>query len=158
KADAEQAARAHNLSSATLRSLHSWDAPDWSMLDERRPADLPDFPRNELGKAFATVNRAAKGASVTIDHVAVPMLGVASGLIGIARRVQASTSWLEPCTMWCAIVGYSGDGKTPGLDVTKRALAAVEREKRNAIVELQRKHDSKVEAARAARDVWKKAV
>jgi hypothetical protein len=40
KADAEQAARAHNLSSATLRSLHSWDAPDWSMLDER-PARRP---------------------------------------------------------------------------------------------------------------------
>jgi hypothetical protein len=122
------------------------------------PADLPDFPRDELGKAFATVNRAAKGAGVTLDHVAVPLLGIASGLIGVARRVQASTSWLEPCTLWCAVVGYSGDGKTPGLDVTKRALAAVERENRNAIVELQRKHDSKVEAARAVRDAWKKTV
>ena len=141
-----------------LRPLHSWDAPDWSMLDERRPGDLPGFPGNELGKAFATVNRAAKGAGVTLDHVAVPMLGIASSVIGVARRVQASTSWLEPCAMWCAIVGYSGDGKTPGLDVTKRALAAVQREKRDAVVELQRKHDSKVEAARAARDAWKKAV
>src|SRR5262249_17410035 len=156
RADAEQAARAHNLSSAT--PLHTWDAPDWSMLDERRSGDLPDFPANELGKAFPTLNRAAKGAGVTLDHVAVPMLGIASSLIGVARRVQASTSWLEPCAMWCAIVGYSGDGKTPGLDVTKRALAAVEREKRDAVVELQRKHDSKVEAARAARDAWKNAI
>ena len=128
--------------------LHTWESPDWSMLDERRPGDLPDFPGNELGKAFATVNRAAKGAGVTLDHVAVPLLGIASGLIGVARRVQASTSWLEPCTIWCAIVGYSGDGKTPGLDVTKRVLAAVEREKRDAVLVLQRRHDSKVEAAR----------
>ena len=147
-----------NQHSATLQPLHSWDTPDWSMLDERRPGDLPGFPGNELGKAFATVNRAAKGAGVTLDHVAVPMLGIASGLIGVARRVLANTSWLEPCSMWCAIVGFSGEGKTPGLDVTKRALVAVEREKRDDIVELRRKHDSKVEAARAARDAWKKAV
>src|SRR5215510_7471110 len=48
-----------NQHSATLQPLHSWDAPDWSMLDERRPGDLPGFLGNELGKAFATVNRAA---------------------------------------------------------------------------------------------------
>lgn len=105
-----------------------------------------------------TVRRAAKGAGVTDAHVAVPMLGIASGLIGVARRIRASTSWLEPCTMWCGIVGFSGTGKTPGLEVTKRALAAVEREKRDDLAELRRKHDSKVEAARAARAAWKKQV
>ena len=42
--------------------------------------------------------------------------GNASGLIGTARRIRASTSWSEPCTMWTAIVGFSGSGKTPGID------------------------------------------
>ena len=105
-----------------------------------------------------TVRRAAKGAGVTDAHVAVPMLGIASGLIGVARRIRASASWFEPCTMWCGIVGFSGTGKTPGLEVTKRALAAVECEKRDDLAELRRKHDSKVEAARAARTAWKKQV
>ena len=107
--------------------LHTWESPDWSILDDRR-GDLPKFPADCLGKAFMTVRRAAKGAGVTDAHVAVPMLGIASSLIGVARRIQASTSWLEPCTTWCGIVGFSGTGKTPGLEVTKRALAAVERE------------------------------
>ena len=137
--------------------LHTWESPDWSILDDRR-GDLPNFPADCLGKAFMTVPRAAKGAGVTDAHVAVPMLGIASSLIGVARRIQASTSWLEPCTMWCGIVGFSGTGKTPGLEVTKRALAAVEREKRDDLAELRRKHDSKVEAARAARAAWKKQV
>jgi hypothetical protein len=130
--------------------LHTWESPDWSILDDRR-GDLPKFPADCLGKAFMTVRRAAKGAGVTDAHVAVPMLGIASGLIGVARRIRATTSWLEPCTMWCGIVGFSGTGKTPGLEVTKRALAAVEREKRDNLADLRRKHDSKVEAARAAR-------
>jgi hypothetical protein len=137
--------------------LHTWESPDWSILDDRR-GDLPKFPADCLGKAFMTVRRAAKGAGVTDAHVAVPMLGIASGLIGVARRIYASSSWLEPCTMWCGIVGFSGTGKTPGLEVTKRALAAIEREKRDDFAELRRKHDSKVEAARAARAAWKKQV
>ena len=132
-----------------------WESPDWSILDDRR-GELPNFP-DCLGKAWATVNRAAKGAGVTVAHVAVPLLGITSGLIGFAARVQASTSWLEPATIWCGIV-FSGSGKTPGLEVTKRALSAIEREKREQIVELRRKHDSKVEKARAARAAWKKEV
>jgi hypothetical protein len=136
--------------------LHTWENPDWSILDDKR-GDLPDFP-DCLGKAWATTNRAAKGAGVTIAHVAVPLLGIASGLIGVARRIQASTSWLEPATIWCGIVGFSGSGKTPGLEVTKRALSAIERDKREGIAELRRRHDSKVEKARAAKAIWKKQV
>jgi hypothetical protein len=148
-------ANGHNQKSEP--PLHTWESPDWSILDDKR-GDLPAFPGNELGKAYATVNRGAKGAGVTLDHVAVPMLGIASGLIGCARRVEACSSWLEPCALWCAVVDYSGGGKTPGLDVTKRALSEVERDKRDEIAGLRRKHDSKVEAARAERDEWKKRV
>src|SRR5262249_5104869 len=83
-------------------------------------------------------------------------LGIVSGLIGVARRIQASTSWLEPATMWCSVVGFSGSGKTPGLEVTKRALSAIECDKRGQIAELRRRHDSKVEAARAVRAAWKR--
>jgi hypothetical protein len=35
--------------------------------------------------------QAAHGAGVTAAHVAVPLIGIASALIGTARRVQAVT-------------------------------------------------------------------
>lgn len=155
-AAADAKAAADNQHSKT-EPLHSWEAPDWSILDDRRGA-LPEFPLECLGKAFTTLRRAASGAGVTDAHVAVPLLGIASGLIGVARRVQASRSWLEPHSMWCATVGFSGTGKTPGLEVTKRALSEIERDKREDVSALRRAHESKVEKARAKREAWKKAV
>src|SRR5215831_40870 len=138
--------------------LHDWDAPDWSILDDRR-GELPEFPLDCLSpKVRAWVERAARGAGVTVAHVAVPALGIASSLVGMARRVKVTSAWLEPVTCWTAVVGASGTGKTPGIDTVKRALAQIERNNRNKVAELQRKHDSKVEAARAARAQWKKKV
>src|SRR5262245_24010262 len=138
--------------------LHSWDAPDWSILDDRR-GELPDFPLDCLGTPLREwVERAAAGAGVTAPHVAVPTLGIASSLVGMACRVKASSSWLEPMTCWVGIVGASGTGKTPGIDAVKRALAQIERDNQNSIAKLQREHESKVENAKAARANWKTQV
>src|SRR5262245_15544211 len=72
-----------------------WDEPDWSILDDRR-GELPEFPLSVLpGPCSEWLRRAARGAGVTIDHVAVPLLGVSSSLIGTARRVMASRSWTQ---------------------------------------------------------------
>src|SRR6476646_1638567 len=98
----------------------TWEEPDWALLDDRR-GELPDFPVEALpGSLHGWLLRAARGAGVTPAHVAVPLLGIASSLIGTARRVRACRSWSEPLTMWVAVVGSSGTGKTPGLDVTRR--------------------------------------
>jgi len=111
--------------------LNDWVSPDWSILDDRR-GELPDFPLECLGERVrAWVERAARGAGVTVAHVAVPALGIASSLVGMARRVKATSSWLEPVTCWTAVVGASGTGKTPGIDTVKRALAQIERNNRN---------------------------
>jgi Protein of unknown function (DUF3987) len=100
----------------------------------------------------------AHGAGVMVDHVAVPMLAIASGLIGTARRVAPSRSWSEPCTMWTATIGYSGTGKTPGLDVTKRTLSNIESNRKDKIAALRRAHETRQEAARAAQKKWKAEV
>jgi hypothetical protein len=137
---------------------HSWDDPDWSILDDRR-GDLPEFPIDTLSAPCQKwVERAADGAGVTPAHVAVPLLGIVSSLIGTARRVMASRSWTQPMTTWTAVVGFSGTGKTPGIDATKRALSQIERGRRSKIAELQRAHEGRVEAAKAARAQWKKDV
>jgi Protein of unknown function (DUF3987) len=134
----------------------NWADPDWSILEDRR-GDLPEFPIDMLSAACqGWVARAAHGAGVTPGHVAVPLLGITSSLIGTARRVMASRSWTQPLTTWTGVVGFSGTGKTPGIDATKRALSQIERDRRSKIVELQRAHEGRVEAAKAARAQWKK--
>ena len=104
------------------------------------------------------LRRAARGAGATEGHVAVPLLAIASSLIGTARRVRASSSWSEPCTMWTAVVGFSGTAKTPGIDVTKRALAQIEKDRKHKIADLQRQHELKVEFAKAENKKWREAV
>jgi hypothetical protein len=86
------------------------------------------------------------------------LLGIVPGLIGTARRVSASRSWTQPLTTWTAVVGFSGTSKTPGIDATKRALSQIERNRRSKIDELRCAHEGRVEAAKAARALWKKEV
>jgi hypothetical protein len=142
----------------TDKTAYDWEEPDWSILDDRR-GELPHFPIEALpGVCRGWVERAAHGAGATAAHVAVPMLGIISSLIGTARRVKASRSWTEPLTCWTAVVGFSGTSKTPGINATKRALSQVERDRKPKIAEQQRAHESRVEVAKAARALWKKEV
>jgi Protein of unknown function (DUF3987) len=132
----------------TDKTAYDWEEPDWSILDDRR-GELPHFPIEALpGVCRGWVERAAHGAGATAAHVAVPMLGIISSLIGTARRVKASRSWTEPLTCWTAVVGFSGTSKTPGINATKRALSQVERDRKPKIAEQQRAHESRVEAAK----------
>ena len=137
---------------------HDWDDPDWSILDDRR-GTLPEFPLDVLGaKLQALIKRTAQGAGVTTAHVAVPMLGIVSSLVGLSRRVKATTSWLQPMTCWTALIGYSGTGKTPGINVTKRAVKQVERDSKGSDDAKRLAHETRKESATAVRDKWKKAV
>jgi hypothetical protein len=152
KANDEGPARNRKVETGT------WDEPDWALLDDRR-GELPDFPSEILPASLRDcLLRTARGAGVTPGHVAVPFLGIASSLIGTARRVRASRSWSEPLTMWVAIIGFSGTGKTPGLDVTRRALSLIERDRKYRIAELQREHETRAQKAKAEKKKWEQAV
>jgi Protein of unknown function (DUF3987) len=139
-------------------SIHDWADPDLSLLDDRR-GKLPEFPLETLSPPLQDwVKRAATGAGVTPAHVAVPLLAISSALIGTARRVKASSSWSEPMTLWLAVVGYSGTGKTPGLNATKRAMDAADRNRSSRLKERARRHATKRETAKTAYAAWKEAV
>ncbi len=56
------------------------------------------------------------------------------------------------------MLGFSGTGKTPGIDVSKRTLAFIEKNRRDKISELQRAHETRAEAARAAQKKWRKEI
>ena len=141
----------------TEGGAHSWVTPDESLLEDRR-GELPEFPCDVFPLPLSSwLLRATRGAGVRIDHIAIPMLGVASSLIGKARRVQASTSWIEPSTLWTCIVGQSGDRKTPGLRVILRALDRIEEENSPQQREAEHAHLLRAEKAKAALKAWRKA-
>ena len=136
----------------------TWGDPDWSLLDDRRGA-LPEFPTAVLSDKWQEwLVRTAHGAGVTHGHVVVPLLATVASLIGTARRIRPSRSWSEPFTLWTAIVGFSGSGKTPGIGVTKRALSLIESTRKSQIAELQRRHETKSQTVKAAAKAWKDEV
>jgi hypothetical protein len=102
--------------------------------------------------------KAAHGAGVTPDHIAVPLLGIASSLVGTSRRVQVQRSWTEPLTLWAALIGASGSGKTPGLETLTKPLAVITRDRASNIDELRREHETRQEIAKATLKNWKAAV
>jgi hypothetical protein len=136
---------------------HSWADPDESLLEDRR-GELPEFPVEVFPPHLSNwLLRASRGAGVRSDHIAVPLLGVTSSLIGMARRVQATTAWLEPMTLWTCVVAQSGDRKTPGLKVLLRALDRIEKENSPQYQEANRAHQMRVQVAKEARKRWCKA-
>ena len=103
----EQQARGRKAETGT------WEEPDWALLDDRR-GELPSFPVEALPASLhGWLLRAARGAGVTPGHVAVPLLGIASSLIGTARRVRACRSWSEPLTMWVALSAFPVPARHP---------------------------------------------
>ena len=137
------------------RTTGEWDDPDMSILDDRR-GELPDLPIDVFPQSMHRwMNDAARGAGVTVGHIALPLIGMGSGLIGVARRVQATRSWQQPMTCWTCLVGVSGSGKTPSLDVVKRALSVVERSRQQDNAVRQLAHETRVERAKAALKKWK---
>jgi len=143
----QSGAKAEQTGSRTKsrQQTHDWEDPDYSILEDRR-GDLPEFPLDVFSEDWQSwAKDAAHGAGTTVDHVMVPLLGIASSLIGTARRIRASNSWSAPFSMWTCVIGFSGTGKTPGIDVTKRCLAKIEKDRRARIAELRRAHESKTE-------------
>jgi hypothetical protein len=153
-----QLQRAHGKVADTSsdRAPHTWEDPDLSILDDRR-GELPKFPLDTLQpkQLLEWVTRHARSTGTTVDHVAAPLLGVASSLIGSARGVRAK-SFVQPATVWTFMIGYSGTGKTPGLDATRKPLAALEQRRAPLVAQLRRKHDERIARAEAATRKWKK--
>jgi Protein of unknown function (DUF3987) len=136
--------------------MFSWEAPDESLLEDRRGA-LPEFPADIFPPRLSGwLDRASRGAGTLVDHIAVPMLGVASSLIGKARRIRASSSWIEPMTLWTCVVGDSGSRKTPGSRAITRTLDRIESGNQPQHREAHAAHRAQIEKATAELRHWRK--
>jgi Protein of unknown function (DUF3987) len=153
-----QLQRAHEKidKSRTDNVGHAWDDPDVSILDDRR-GELPKFPLDTLEpkELQEWVTRNASSTGTTVDHVAVPLLGVAASLIGGSRSGRAA-AFAQPATLWTFLIGYSGTGKTPGLDASRKPLATLEDRRAPHVALLKRKHDERIARAEAATKKWKR--
>ena len=137
----------------------TWPEPDMAVLRlHRRPP--PPLPLQVFGDRWARwIEDTARAAACPVDYVAAPLLASASVSIGHARWAQAKSSWAEPPHLWCASVGDSGDGKSPGADVFYRhVLPEMERRMTADFPDRLRDARATIEAAKAREEHWKTEV
>ena len=75
-----------------------------------------DFPFDALPEVIKPfVRELANSLPVPIDLPAVMVLSAASGAIGSTRMIRLKSDWLEPASLYVAIVANSGQLKSPAL-------------------------------------------
>jgi hypothetical protein len=126
-------------------------------LHRRRP---PDLPLAVFGPPWQQwIERAAEASACPADYIAAPILAATSALIGHARWAQATPGWAEPPHLWPAVVGDSGNGKSPGADALLReVLPEIERKMLADYPERLQEWRAAAELARAAEEQWKQEV
>ncbi len=111
------------------------------------------------GRWAGWISAAARAAACPPDYVLAPLLAAASALVGNARWAQANAGWAEPPHLWCASVGDSGGGKSPGADAPLgRVLPEIERRMATGYPERLREHQAAVELARVRKEAWENSV
>ena len=138
----------------------SWVEPDMSILRlNRRPPPLLPLEAT-FGPDWASlILETAKAAACSLDFVAMPLLTVASALIGNARWAMATEGWAEPPHLWICVVGDSGDGKSPGADcILRDVLPVLEHRMIGDFPDRLREWKGIVERGKATEEDWKDKV
>jgi hypothetical protein len=87
------------------------------------------------------------------------LLAAASVVIGNARWAQATPGWREPPHLWCASVGDSGYGKSPGADaIYRHILPPMEARMARDFPERLQEYRARAELAKARREMWQKDI
>src|SRR5689334_18136487 len=117
------------VAGATPVTAHdSWPEPDMRLVeDDCVPAPaLDDDALPASWVEWVTPEAAARGCPR--DYVAAGLITTASALIGNARRVAATDTWIEPSHLWMALAGAPSTGKSPALSPFTDLTRALELE------------------------------
>ncbi len=80
------------------------------------PEPMP-FPLDALPPQLADyIEQCAWATNSPVDFAAVPVLAIAAGCIGCSRRLEIQTEHTQPATLFAAVVGLPGTGKSPALE------------------------------------------
>jgi hypothetical protein len=133
--------------------------PDMAVLQLQR-REAPKLPIEIFGERWSRwISDTAEASACPMDYVAAPLLAAASAVIGHARWPRAGEAWAEPPHLWCASVGDSGDGKSPGADVIYRhIMPEIERRMTIDFPDQLREVQAAIEIAKAKHENWKSDV
>jgi hypothetical protein len=158
--EAAGAARVRTLigGAPEITERDTWPAPDMRLVnDDRAPPPALDDDALPAGwELWITTEAAAR--SCPRDYVAAGLIGAASAWIGNARRIKATSDWIEPAHLWFALIGLPSTGKTPALQPMVKASRALERSAEPAWSEALASYERDAEAARAVDKTWRESV
>ena len=151
-----------NGAASELAAIENASSPpsDWPEIDpalvEGTRREIPVFPVHLFPPAWREwIVATAEGAGAPVDYVALALLACVAGVTGCAVKVQATSSWSELLILWLALVGAPSTGKSPALDAVRQLLDALEREAKEGDEDRRRLHETNVEAAKVAAEVWR---
>jgi hypothetical protein len=125
--------------------------------DDRTPAPkLTDDALPAGWESWIKAEAAARGCPR--DYIAAGLIGLASALIGNARRIAATADWTEPAHVWMALIGTPSTGKTPALQPFTDASRALEREEEPEWRKARDQYERDAEAAKARDKAWRDEV
>jgi hypothetical protein len=136
-----------------------WPEPDMAVLRLQR-REAPRLPIEIFGERWSRwIRNTAEASACPVDYVAAPLLAAASAVIGHARWPLAGETWAEPPHLWCASVGDSGDGKSPGADaIYRHIMPEMERRMTVDFPDQLREAQAAIAVAEAKHENWKSAV
>ena len=83
---------------------------------------LPDIAKVFVMEANRTLNN-------SIDYMGCTFLWCCSLLIGNRVKVEVKSGWQEACSMWLALIGQPGVGKSPAIDIMSKPLNRINGQK-----------------------------
>jgi hypothetical protein len=132
----------------------AWPEPDRSLLNDDRPP-APAFDWDAVPLVWVDwIKGTAADCGAPVDYVAAALFGVASSIIGNARRVSPWPGWVEQPHLWFALVGFPSTNKTIALAPLKTACNEIEKSEQGAHHEAMRRYLEKKERAKAVREQW----
>jgi Protein of unknown function (DUF3987) len=137
-------------------SWEPWPEPANILAEFPMPPFPVDFLPGDLGEFVAGQ---AHRIQVPVDYIAIPALIAAATVIGKDFRMapKANDSWSERACLWGGIIGYVGDGKTPGFKVALGPIWSLQAEFREQHKKDLEAHKPKTRAAKIFAKAWEKA-
>lgn len=91
------------------------------------PTAMPLFPTEILPPTMVRlIDASARALNVPPEFVAVPLLVLAGTAIGNAWCIEVKKGWRESPSLYAAVVGDPGSGKTPALKIAQKPLIAIQ--------------------------------
>jgi hypothetical protein len=109
----------------------------------KRPTvpDFRPFPSWALpGPIQRFVNAGSEVMGCDPSYLALPCLAACFAAVGNSRRLRVNRTWEEPAIGWFAIIGESGDGKSPAIDLALRPIRRRQAKAARAHDERMREH------------------